>query len=129
VSRKTILCVEDEELQLKLRKLLFESAGYCVLEAQSAKTAMECFRSSHVDAVIMDYWLCGKNGTAVAEEMKQLQPRTPIVMLSGFAPLPGEAAAVDSWIRKAEVEPENLLNEVSRLIELRTSRQHLPKAE
>jgi hypothetical protein len=45
-------------------------------------------------------------------------------MLSGFTSLPGEEAIVDSWMRKAEVEPEDLLNEIRRLIELRSSSQH-----
>jgi CheY-like chemotaxis protein len=118
-DEKTILCVEDERVQLKLRKLLLESAGFHVLEAESARTAMEVFRASHVDAVLMDYWLSGQNGTALAEEMKGMRPRVPIVMLSGFASLPGEEAIVDSWMRKAEVEPEDLINELTRLIALR----------
>lgn len=114
---RTILCVEDEKLQLHLRKLLFESAGFKVLEAQTASSALEQFRSQHIDAVVMDYWLSGTNGTAIAEEMKRLSPRTPIVMLSGFSSLPGEAAIVDAWLRKAEVQPEELIEEVTRLID------------
>jgi CheY-like chemotaxis protein len=123
VAQKTILCVEDEDLELKLRKTLFESAGYRVLEAKSASAAMDAFRSSSVDAVVMDYWLSGHggNGTALAEEMKRMRPRTPIVMLSGFTSLPGEGVIVDSWMLKAEADPENLVNEVQRLIELRSS--------
>jgi DNA-binding NtrC family response regulator len=114
-----VLCVEDEKVQLKLRKMLLESAGFDVLEAQSARSAMEIFRSSHVDAVVMDYWLSGQNGTALAEEMKGMRPRIPIVMLSGFTSLPGEEAIVDTWMRKAEVEPEDLINEITKLIALR----------
>ena len=123
-AQKTILCVEDEDLELKLRKTLFESAGYRVLEAQSASAAMDAFRSSTVDAVVMDYWLSGhgRNGTALAEEMKCMRPKTPIVMLSGFTSLPGEGVIVDAWMLKAEADPENLVNEVQRLIELRSSR-------
>lgn len=116
-STKIVLCVEDEKMQLQLRKMLFESAGFVVLEAQSAETALEQFRSQRVDAVVMDYWLSGTNGTAVAEEMKRLSPRTPIVMLSGFSSLPGETAIVDAWLRKAEVQPEELVEEVQRLID------------
>jgi CheY-like chemotaxis protein len=119
--KKIVLCVEDEKAQLKMRKMLLESAGFQVLEAQSARSAMEAFRSSHVDAVVMDYWLSGQNGTALAEEMKMMRPRIPIVMLSGFASLPGEEAIVDSWLRKAEVEPEDLIHELTRLIALRAT--------
>lgn len=92
--RRTVLCVEDEELQLTARRMLFEAAGYKVLGARSAKSAIETFESSHVDVVVMDYWLSDQNGngTAVAEQMKKLRPRTPIVMLSGFSALPGRSS-------------------------------------
>jgi CheY-like chemotaxis protein len=115
----TVLCVEDEELQLAMRQALFESAGFIVLKARSGKAAMEIFRAHHVDAVVLDYYLTGMNGTAVATEMKRLSPRTPIVMLSGFASLPGESAVVDAWLMKTAVEPEYLVNEVTRLIKPR----------
>ena len=118
-ASKTVLCVDDEQLQLQLRKMVFESAGFMVLQARSAATAMEAFESQNVDAVVMDYWLSGKNGTAVAEEMKRLRPRIPIVMLSGFSALPGEGVLVDAWLRKADSAPEDVVHEVRRLIGLR----------
>lgn len=122
-SPKTVLCVDDERLQLQLRKMLLESAGFIALAAQSSDDAMEIFRSHHVDAVVMDYWLSGNNGTALAEQMKRLHPRIPILMLSGFSSLPGEGAVVDAWLRKAEVEPEEIIETVNRLIGLRGDSQ------
>lgn len=124
-QHRTVLCVEDEELQLKARKMLFEAAGYRVLEARSAKQAVELFSGNTVDAVVMDYWLSDQdgNGTVVAEQMKRLRPRIPILMLSGFTALPGEGALVDSWIRKSQLDPENLVSEVDRLIKLRQIHQ------
>lgn len=121
----TVLCVEDEDLQLNMRKRLFESAGYRVLEAQTAKEALDIFSSAQVDAVVMDYWLSGPggNGTAIAEQMKRHRPQTPILMLSGFGALPGESAIVDLWLSKGHVEPRELVAEVRRLIERRTPRQ------
>lgn len=127
----TVLCVEDEELQLRMRKRLFESAGYKVLEAQSAKEALDIFRSTHVDAVVMDYWLSGPggNGTALAEQIKRLRPKTPVLMLSGFGALPGESSIVDLWLNKAHIEPQDLVAEVQRLIELRTPQQKDDQSE
>ena len=116
-DRHTVLCVEDELSQLHMRQLLFESAGFRVLTAESAKAALSIFLSEHVDAVVLDYWLSGGNGTTVAEEIKRLSPQTPIIMLSGYLYLPGEEVVVDLWLRKASVEPEELTAEVLRLIE------------
>ncbi len=121
--------MEDEPLQLQLRKVLFASHGYGVLTAHSAAAAMDVFRSSHVDAVVMDYWLSGQSGTTVAQEMKRMSPKIPIIILSGFTSLPGEGSFVDSWMRKAEIEPQDLICEVERLIDLRTSAQTSNKAQ
>src|SRR6185437_3712796 len=119
LQKATILCVEDECMQLKMHRTLFESAGYRVLEAQSTKQAFEIFTSSHVDAVVTDYWLSDSdgNGTALAEQMKRLRPNTPILILSGFCALPGENTIVDLWLSKNQIEPQDLVAEVKRLIE------------
>lgn len=116
-----VLCVEDEELQLKFRKMLFESCGYSVLDAQSADRAIEIFQSQHVDLVLMDYSLSGKNGLQVAAEMKRLRPNVPIIMLSGFATLPDTGEDVDLWLHKMDIEPEDLVNQANRLIRLPNS--------
>jgi CheY-like chemotaxis protein len=128
-SSATVLCVEDEELQLQLRQALLESAGFQVFGARTAKAAMEIFQSNHIDAVVMDYWLSVENGTAVAEQMKQLRPRTPILMLSGFSSLPGEGAVVDAWLRKGQIEPEDLVREIKRVINLRNDPRRTTAAE
>lgn len=120
---RTVLCVEDNPMELQLRKLLFESAGFVVLQARSASAALELFASQSVDAVLLDYWLSDRNGTLVAEEMKRVRPRIPIVMLSGYSPLPGEGVVVDGWLRKAEAEPEEIVNCVRRLINFRIDSQ------
>lgn len=122
-EQKTVLCVEDDELELSARKKLFEAAGFRVLEARSKDSALQVFRSHPVDAVVLDYWLSGLggNGTAVAEEIKRMSPSTPVLMFSGYGSLPGEEAIVDAWMSKAQLNPETLVNEVKRLIELRNS--------
>ncbi len=117
----TVLCVEDEEPQLKLRKVLFESAGFEFLQARTGVEALELFRTREVSAVVLDYWMSGMNGTVIAEQMKRERPTIPIIILSGWSSLPGETIGiVDTWLVKARVSPEQLLDEVNRLIKSRT---------
>jgi DNA-binding response OmpR family regulator len=121
-TRQIVLCVEDEDAQMALRKMLFESAGFEVLEARTGARALELFREKQISAVVIDYWMSGMNGLAVAVEMKRQSPTTPIVMLSGFASLPGEGVgAVDAWLQKARVEPEALIEQVRELIRRNTA--------
>lgn len=118
-ARKTILCVEDEEQQLKLRRILFEDAGFDVLVAQTGSEALSLFHSRSVDGVVLDYWMAGMNGLAVAREMKRARPGTPIIVVSGFTSLPGETIGlVDAWYQKSRIEPEELVSEVKRLVQV-----------
>jgi DNA-binding response OmpR family regulator len=113
----TVLCVEDEEPQLKLRKLLLESAGFKVVTAESAKKAIELLRTQHVDAAIVDYWMPGMNGLALAREIKRVHPNTPVIIFSAYTYLPDEViGSADLWLRKAEVDPDELLAHIRQLI-------------
>jgi CheY-like chemotaxis protein len=117
LGRKTILCAEDDEEQLTSRKLVFESAGFDVLLARSGTEALELFQAHPVDAVVLDYWMPRMKGLSVAREMKQRRPDIPILVLSGFSSLPDETIGiVDTWLQKRDVEPDELLAEVNRLI-------------
>lgn len=117
-TRMTVLCVEDEDSQLTLRKVLFESAGFQVFAARTGAQALELFRANPIDVVVLDYWMAGMNGLAVATELKRLRPRTPIIVLSGWTSLPGETIGlVDAWFQKAKVEPDDLLSETMKLVD------------
>jgi DNA-binding response OmpR family regulator len=118
----TVLCVEDEDVQLELRKLVFESAGFEFIGAQTGTEALEIFRTRPISAVVLDYWMSSMNGLAVAIEMKRLRPTIPIIMLSGFASLPGEGVGVVyAWLQKARAEPEVLIERVTELIRRNTT--------
>jgi CheY-like chemotaxis protein len=120
----TILCVEDEEAQLRLRKLLLESAGYHVLAARSGAQALELFRNNPVDAIILDYFMPGMNGLTIAREIKQLDSSIPIIIFSAYTSLPDEVIGIaEVWLRKAEIDPEDLLAHVRRLLERRSKQK------
>jgi CheY-like chemotaxis protein len=116
----TILCIDDEPDGLLPRRLLLESAGHRVVQASSGLEGIRIFQSEKVDAVILDYWMSGMKGTAVASELKRINPSIPIIVLSGMADLPGEASGlVDQWIVKGSTRAEHLLNSIKVLLERR----------
>lgn len=98
-----ILCVDDEELGLQVRKLVLEREGYRVLTATDGPTALTIFARERVDAVVLDYYMPEMNGEAVAQEMRRLRPRVPIILLSAYISLPPEVTRlVDSTILKGD---------------------------
>ena len=44
-SKKTILCVDDHEQALSIRKLMLETRGYRVIDCTSGEQALEAFRA------------------------------------------------------------------------------------
>jgi len=105
-----ILCIDDEEPALALRRLVLEKAGYRVFTALTGKQGIELFRHQPIDVVILDYWMADMDGLDVAEQLKALSHRTPIIMLSGYTSILDEGLGrVDLWLRKGEGDPEQLL--------------------
>jgi len=112
-----ILCIDDEEPALLLRRRLLERAGYRVFTALSGKEGIELFRFQPIDVVILDYWMADMDGLEVATELKKLSPKTPIIVLSGYASILDEGLGrVDLWLRKGEGDPEQLLLAVGQLL-------------
>jgi CheY-like chemotaxis protein len=115
-----ILCIDDEHPDLELRKALLESAGYRVLAASSGREGIQLFRESKeaLDAVVLDYWMAGMNGLAVAREMKRLRPQVPIIMLTALFIFPEETiGVVDRCLGKGEIEPNDLLSTLATVLE------------
>ena len=116
----TILCVDDEQNQLLLRKLMLERAGYRVLTANSPSQALEIFAAQPIDLVIVDYYMPGMTGLALARTLLQ-QRKVPVMVLSAYPELPGESiGAANVWITKG-TSPEELLTKLADLLTDRRS--------
>jgi CheY-like chemotaxis protein len=112
-----ILCIDDEEPALVVRRRLLEKAGYRVLTALTGKEGIELFRYQPFDLVILDYWMADMDGLDVAAELKRLKPKTPIIMLSGYTAILDEGLGkVDLWLRKGEGDPHQLILAVAQLL-------------
>jgi CheY-like chemotaxis protein len=88
VSRPVILCIDDEDLGLEIRKMVLEREGFCVLTARDGPTGISLFDTEQVDAVVLDYAMPGIDGGEVAAILRKRQPNIPILMLSAYVALP-----------------------------------------
>lgn len=101
-----VLCVDDEMIGLKVRKILLERAGYRVLTAPDGTAGLEIFSNEPVEAVVLDYSMPGMNGGEVASRMRQAKPDIPILLLSAYIGLPPEVlSTVDMYMTKGEGPP------------------------
>jgi CheY-like chemotaxis protein len=115
-----ILCVDDELVGLRVRKILLERAGYRVLTAMDGPSGLAIFESEPIEAVVLDYSMPGMHGGEVAGRMRAIKPRVPILLLSAYIGLPAEVTSlVDLYMTKGEGAPmllqklESLLQPVS----------------
>jgi CheY-like chemotaxis protein len=113
-----VLCVDDEVVGLRVRKILLERAGYLVLTAADGYTGLELFTSEPVEAVVLDYSMPGMHGGEVARKMRQTKPQVPILLLSAYVGLPDEVRSlVDVYMTKGEGAPA-LLDKLGNLFAL-----------
>ena len=110
-----ILCIDDDDIVLRVRKLLLGNEGYQVLTANSGEEGMELFKQNIVKLVIADHFLSGKTGTEIAREMKQLKPEVPIFIISASMEKPDGVEFADGFLAKAE-PPDMLLDAIAHLL-------------
>jgi CheY-like chemotaxis protein len=101
-----VLCVDDEVVGLKVRKILLERAGYTVLTALDGSSGLAVFEREPVEAVVLDYSMPGMHGGEVAGRMRRIKPQVPILLLSAYIGLPHEVTSlVDLYMTKGEGAP------------------------
>jgi two-component system response regulator CpxR len=114
--KKTILCVDDNEQALSIRKVLLETRGYRVLACNSGELALEAFRRGGVDLVLTDLLMPGVDGSRLIEEIKRLSPQTPAVLISGRIKVYERETLADLFLPKGMYEPAELLERIRVLL-------------
>lgn len=117
-----VLCIDDAEIALRVRKLLLGSEGYSVLTATSGEEGLELFKQNPVELVIADHFLSAKTGTEIAREMKELKPEVPILIISAALDKPAGLEFVDGFLAKGE-SPKVLFDTIAHLLAYEPSPQ------
>ena len=95
---KTILVIEDNQLNMKLVKTLLQIEKHQVLEAVSAENGLEIAKEQVPDLILMDIQLPGMNGletTRILKEDPELM-NIPVVALTSFAMQGDEEKAISA---------------------------------
>jgi CheY-like chemotaxis protein len=87
LENKSILVIEDNELNMKLMRGIFQLGGYRIIEAVDAENGIRLARELRPFLILMDIQLPGMDGLKATRiiksdsEMKDI----PVVALTGFA--------------------------------------------
>ena len=71
IETKTILVIEDNELNLKLVQSLLKIGGCRVMAAPDAENGIEMARQQPPDLILMDLQLPGMNGLSATRMLKE----------------------------------------------------------
>jgi DNA-binding NtrC family response regulator len=83
---ETVLVVEDDESLCKMTVELLRDAGYEVLHAGNAETAVQIVKSANqpVDLLLSDVLLPDLNGVELSALLKGIQPGLRVLLVSGY---------------------------------------------
>ena len=87
MGKKSILVIEDNDLNMKLVKGLLQIGGYNMLEANDAETGIDMTREHHPDLILMDIQLPGMDGLSATRKILSDSDlkHIPIVALTSYA--------------------------------------------
>jgi CheY-like chemotaxis protein len=117
--RKTVLCVEDNEQILSVRKFLLETRGYRVLAMGTAAEALEHLQGAaqgSVDLLMSDLILPQMDGNELIRRAKQMHPGLPTLLVSGTVTNFDRAAAADAFLPKGACTPAEVLDRIRILV-------------
>ena len=117
--RKTILCVEDNDQILSIRKFMLETRGYRVIALANAAEALEHLEQSvpgSVDLLMSDLILPQMDGNELVRRAKQLHPALPTLLISGTVTSFERAAAADAFLPKGACTPAEMLERIRILV-------------
>ena len=114
--KKTILCVDDNEQALSVRKFMLETRGYRVLIANTAADALEIFAAGNVDLVLSDLIMPQMDGNELVRRMKSISPEVPTIILSGSVKNFERASSADAFLPKGACTPLEVLERIRVMI-------------
>ncbi len=113
--KKTILCVDDNEQSLSIRKIMLETRGYRVKSFVSGTEALNEFKNGGIDLVLTDLIMPECDGRKLIQEIKQISPTTPAILVSGkIAVYDSEPA--DVFLPKGTYAASELLERIRLLL-------------
>lgn len=117
---KNILIADDDYSIAATLSTLLEDAGYHTCTVSSGTDAIEKVRDEDFDVVLLDMMMPGMNGIDALPELRRLNPKTQVIMITGFPSFEDAVEAVKKgacdYITKP-IKKETLFQKVGRAAE------------
>jgi len=85
MGKTNILVVDDlQSIRLTLGAIL-EDAGHHVVTVENGYEAIKVSRKTHFDTIFMDIKMPGINGVQTFREVKKIDPKAAVIMMTGYS--------------------------------------------
>jgi CheY-like chemotaxis protein len=114
--KRTILCIDDDERSLSVRKVLLQTRGYRVLTCTDPECAIAIMKAGGIDLVLSDLMMPKLSGAKLIDQLKAISPETPALLFSGCVSCCAEEHLADGWLPKGELAPMEMLERIRVLL-------------
>lgn len=90
----SVLVVDDEKMIRWSLKQRLESDGFRVTDAENGTSAREHFQRDSYEVALFDMRLPDTDGMALLQEFHDIQPDTPVIIITGYSSLEGAVDAI-----------------------------------
>ena len=115
-TKKTILCIDDNEQSLSIRKFMLETRGYNVVTCNNGRDALETFKQHPIDLVLSDLMMPDVDGAELIRKLKSVSPSTPAILFSGKIKIYENEMHADVFLPKGMYAPTELLERIRLLL-------------
>lgn len=116
----TVLLIDDNPLQLRIREQVLRDAGFEVHIATSGDSALALLRSpvgKGVGAIVSDHVMPGLSGPDLVRDIRKLNQYIPIIIVSGMADAEEKYDGTGVFFRLKPCPPQELIQLVRLSIE------------
>jgi DNA-binding response OmpR family regulator len=89
-----ILIIDDESSLRETLGRILQRAGYAVQAAADGQQALDLVHHQAFNLAYLDLHLPGMDGIQILKEIRKLQPKLPVIMLTGFGTLQSAVEAL-----------------------------------
>ncbi len=127
MEQERILVVDDDEGLLHLLRMRLSALGFSVTPCTGGRDALTAARQETFDIAITDLRLRAEDGLALAEELMQIQPGLPVIILTAHGSIPNAVEAMQrgafGYLTKPFDDKELKATLDKALIQLRMTRE------
>ncbi len=91
-----ILIIDDDEVQLALQRILLMKEGHTVYTTADGPQGIAIFKKNKVDLVLLDLGLPSMSGIEVLREIKQIDPKAKVIVVTGYPSVESTVLAMQS---------------------------------